>query len=278
MRTWWLWFMGLLLAGQLAAQDKVEVTFQYADSLAREVAVVGDFSQGQPVPLTQRPDGKWTGRLALKPGTYAYKFLVNGDTWVLDPTNPARVTLHNFEYSALTVGNVPATSPRPVVAPRPTPPVPPAPISPGKPLIAVEIVPQKNTRNVSTYAYDEDRSQLVQLQIAVKSRELNRAHPQLTGDLYVFSRSAQNNREYQVILRESKTFDLPVRGTVEYKSGSAKLSFDQQGYRWGFKYYGYLYVLRDAQGNVILTQSVPDKLYQNFETFRDLPLNESFAM
>jgi hypothetical protein len=116
------------------------------------------------------------------------------------------------------------------------------------------------------------------MQIAVKSRELNRAHRQLTGELYVFSRSAQNHREYQVILRESKTFDLPVRGTVEYKSGSVKLNFDQRGYRWGFKYYGYLYVLRDADGKVILTQSVPDKLYEHFDTFRDLPLNESFAM
>ncbi len=275
MQRWNQWLIGLWLVGQVAAQDKIEVTLQYEDSLAQEVAVAGDFSQGRPIPMTQGSDRKWTCRLTLKPGAYAYKFLVNGDTWVLDPANPARKVLNNFEYSALTVGDAPPATPRPPTAPRP---LAPAPVPAGKPLIAVEIVATKNTRNASNYAYADDRTQMVQLQIVVKSRELTRAHTGLTGELYVLSRSAQNNREYQLILRESKTFDLPVRQTVEYKSGAAKLSFDQQGYRWGFKYYGYLYIVRDAKGDVILTESVPDKIYQSLDTFRDLPLNESFAL
>lgn len=40
------------------------------------------------IELTLGVDGGWTGTYAFEAGTHAYKYIVNGNTWILDPTNP----------------------------------------------------------------------------------------------------------------------------------------------------------------------------------------------
>ena len=39
-------------------------------------------------PLTKQGDGTWTITRKLPPGTYGYKFVVNGTTWKQDEANP----------------------------------------------------------------------------------------------------------------------------------------------------------------------------------------------
>ena len=41
------------------------------------------------IPFTQGPEGGWTVSRQFAPGTYQYKFIVDGSQWILDPTNPA---------------------------------------------------------------------------------------------------------------------------------------------------------------------------------------------
>ncbi len=35
----------------------------------------------------KQPNGLWTIKISVPPGTYGYKFLVDGKDWVLDPKN-----------------------------------------------------------------------------------------------------------------------------------------------------------------------------------------------
>lgn len=48
-------------------------------------------------------DGIWTAVIPLKPGTYQYKFVVNGTTWYLDPSNPETVQSGPYTNSLLRV-------------------------------------------------------------------------------------------------------------------------------------------------------------------------------
>jgi len=67
------------------------VRFLYPDSAADSVAVAGDFSQWEPVPLSPRTvDGKtvWTGLVPVARGEHEYQFLINGNRWVTDPLAP----------------------------------------------------------------------------------------------------------------------------------------------------------------------------------------------
>ena len=55
-------------------------------SLAKQVSIAGSFNNWQPsaAPLTKCGGGRWRMDLALKPGTYEYRFVVDGN-WTDDP-------------------------------------------------------------------------------------------------------------------------------------------------------------------------------------------------
>jgi 1,4-alpha-glucan branching enzyme len=65
--------------------------FKYRNSDAKKVYLVGDFNDWSPISdamTDENGDGNWTLFYPLKPGRYAYKFVVDGRSWIADPTNP----------------------------------------------------------------------------------------------------------------------------------------------------------------------------------------------
>jgi 1,4-alpha-glucan branching enzyme len=65
----------------------IDVTFALECGEAQEVYLCGDFNEWSPRALRMiRPNGNglWEKRLALPPGRYEYKFVVDG-TWTSDP-------------------------------------------------------------------------------------------------------------------------------------------------------------------------------------------------
>jgi 1,4-alpha-glucan branching enzyme len=68
--------------------NRKRVAFTLAASDAQEVAVVGSFNNWNPQSHTMKKDNKgmWTKFAMLTPGTYEYRFLVDGKWWN-DPRN-----------------------------------------------------------------------------------------------------------------------------------------------------------------------------------------------
>ena len=54
------------------------------------VAWGGDPAHGA-VAFTLGGDGGWTGSYAFEAGMHQYKFIVNGNEWIADPTNPDQI-------------------------------------------------------------------------------------------------------------------------------------------------------------------------------------------
>jgi serine protease AprX len=69
------------------------LVFVYLDDEAKEVAVAGEFSGGQQIPLARDEEGRWCAEVpAPPPGRYRYKLLIDGTRWREDPGNVARDT------------------------------------------------------------------------------------------------------------------------------------------------------------------------------------------
>jgi 1,4-alpha-glucan branching enzyme len=62
------------------------VAFTLIAPEAKQVYVAGSFNDwdGDCTPLSKGIDGEWSGYLPLKPGTYEYRFVVDG-VWKEDP-------------------------------------------------------------------------------------------------------------------------------------------------------------------------------------------------
>jgi len=55
---------------------------------AKKVALVGSFNAWKPTTMRKQKDGSYVANVALAPGSYEYKFIVDGQ-WQLDPDNPS---------------------------------------------------------------------------------------------------------------------------------------------------------------------------------------------
>jgi len=66
------------------------IQFTYVDPGAGSVALAGDFNawSTDATPMTDDGSGTWSVIVPLDAGSYEYKFVVNGGTWMADPDNP----------------------------------------------------------------------------------------------------------------------------------------------------------------------------------------------
>jgi len=72
--------------------SKSKQTFSFHAPDAMSVMLVGDFSHWQenPISLQRQKNGSWKTTVSLSPGTYHYRFLVDGE-WRDDPECTIRV-------------------------------------------------------------------------------------------------------------------------------------------------------------------------------------------
>jgi 1,4-alpha-glucan branching enzyme len=103
-RTWFAIFICcvviMLTRGIVSAEDH---EFKYKAPDATSVELMCESNGWKAVPMTKGDDGVWTTKVSLNPGTYAYKFLVNGKDWVFDPDNSAKKTVDGNENSVVEI-------------------------------------------------------------------------------------------------------------------------------------------------------------------------------
>ena len=83
--------IGENLVSKKTTTNKQKVTFSLAAPQAAAVLLVGDFTgwEQSPVALKKLKGGLWKTAVSLSPGTYEYRFLVDGQ-WRDDPACTAR--------------------------------------------------------------------------------------------------------------------------------------------------------------------------------------------
>lgn len=89
---------------------KAIVVFEYFDPSANIVTVTGDFNQWNPTarPMKRDAGGLWKVKVRLDPGSYQYKFVINGERWEEDPLNLHRTMNEHGSFNS--VRNVGANS------------------------------------------------------------------------------------------------------------------------------------------------------------------------
>jgi 1,4-alpha-glucan branching enzyme len=89
-----------LMEGIASAEDH---EFKYKAPDATSVELMCENNGWKSVPMTKGDDGVWTTKVSLNPGSYAYKFLVNGKDWVFDPDNSTKKTVDGNENSSIEI-------------------------------------------------------------------------------------------------------------------------------------------------------------------------------
>jgi len=83
------------------AAPAVEHTFRLETEGAQSVAVAGEFNDWNPHPMDQVAENAWQCSLELEPGEYGYKFVIDGDRWLMDPANEVTKVVDGVENSSV---------------------------------------------------------------------------------------------------------------------------------------------------------------------------------
>ncbi len=84
--------------------DRVPALVTYHGPADRTVFLAGEFNgwSTTSTPMSRIRSDKWQATIHVRPGKYAYKFIVDGD-WIMDPENPLTTNVGNVENSLLVV-------------------------------------------------------------------------------------------------------------------------------------------------------------------------------
>ena len=110
---------GILSA--LLCASAAEYEFRLNKPDAQSVMVMGEFNGWKGQPMAKSGSGTWTAKVSLSPGTHAYKFLVNGTEWILDPQNSRKKSVDGVENSAVEINASDTSIPRAAGSSSPSP-------------------------------------------------------------------------------------------------------------------------------------------------------------
>jgi 1,4-alpha-glucan branching enzyme len=72
-----------------------EMVFRFVSPSARNVCIAGEFNgweyrpdQPRAIRFEKDKTGVWQARVKIEPGRYQYKYVIDYQTWILDPANP----------------------------------------------------------------------------------------------------------------------------------------------------------------------------------------------
>jgi hypothetical protein len=87
----------------VASSQAKEEECRFEKPEAQTVGLMAEFNQWKGQPMTKQSNGTWTIKVSIPPGTYGYKFLVDGKEWVFDPKNSQRKTVDGVENSSIEI-------------------------------------------------------------------------------------------------------------------------------------------------------------------------------
>jgi hypothetical protein len=116
--------------------------------------------------------------------------------------------------------------------------------------------------------------------VGVKSRELTNDYDNLSVHICAFGREVTSKNLYKVLLIEELPVESLPRGrsvTLESKTVTS-LYDDNEVAKYGYKFYGYILEVKDAQGKVLFSSVSPSRLAAEAEKIQELAEDKTFSL
>jgi hypothetical protein len=115
--------------------------------------------------------------------------------------------------------------------------------------IEAKVYPAKSDRPTNNY-YDE-RTARVGFKVDIKNGEQQRSFNGGKAVMMAFAKNLQDSQESKVVSKEEFDVTLEPLKTLSHDTKEVKISYDNIYYKYGFKYSGYLLVVKDQTGKTV---------------------------
>lgn len=115
--------------------------------------------------------------------------------------------------------------------------------------IEAKVYPNKSQK-AKNYYFD-DKIERISYRVDIRNGEQKRPFNGGKAIMMAFAENLQDRSEGAVIIRDEFDVNLEPLKTMSQDTKEAKLTFDNVGYRYGFKYSGYILVVKDSTGKTV---------------------------
>lgn len=124
--------------------------------------------------------------------------------------------------------------------------------------------------------YSDMRTAKFQMDVVIQSREPARELKDAKATFAVITKNVADTSDFQVLLLESFPVNVPPMGKMDHATPEMKLEYDNLStYRYGYKYQGYVLLVKDAAGQTLVAESSPDDYAKNAERILSLKQGDS---
>lgn len=143
----------------------------------------------------------------------------------------------------------------------------------GKYSLLISAGAKKSDRSAG--AFTDTRSIKLVLTVQVENREVKRDLIGAKLTLIALARSIEDPSDFKVVIHEEMPVSVVAQKKFSQDSKEVRLEYDDQNtYRYGFKYYGHILVLKDNKGSIIETESTPTGMTKNAESALALKIEQ----
>lgn len=141
----------------------------------------------------------------------------------------------------------------------------------------IDVAADRN-RAVRTQGGDwDDKEDRMQMKITIRNKDLNAGAEGLKGEFWLITRSAVDQRVYQIAQRESFTFSLSAEREGRkfiHETPEIILRFDRTGAVFGTRYHAWILAVTDAKDELIAVKSSSSFYEKLLEQAMGLKVND----
>jgi len=124
----------------------------------------------------------------------------------------------------------------------------------------------------------DNRQQNVKINISTHNRSTSVDYKEMTGYLYVVAEDVTQRGKYKLIIKEEHKLDILRGQRSQLESQEVLLKYDDNPpVKFGFKCYGYVYVVEDKEGKILMGYASSDKLWDWLPKLSEKKVDEVFS-
>lgn len=140
--------------------------------------------------------------------------------------------------------------------------------------VQVEVVRAKKTR-IEGGDFDDKNDRIV-LNVKFTNSDTATAYSDCKAELYIWAEHILNRKAFKLLGKEQFTFSLPARGTHTFTSTEVETAWDRTGAAFGAKYDGWVIVVRNAEGAILMKKATTPSWLPVAEKLGDLSAGTSY--
>lgn len=110
----------------------------------------------------------------------------------------------------------------------------------------------------------------------MKNQELHLPIEGVKGHIFIFADSILSRGTVRLLQKQEFDVSIPPRQTFEFQTEEVESTYDTTGAKFGYKYSGWVLLLRDRSGKTVFEKSTSATLLHHLEKFADLEIGSDY--